>query len=49
VNYMKGLGYGLWQRLEPNDVYVEMTALRHHNARQSRWGRLRAFLGVPIG
>lgn len=27
TNYMRGLGYSLWKRLEPNDVYVEASLL----------------------
>jgi hypothetical protein len=43
IDYMKSKGYGLWQRLEPNDVYVEAKLLK---TKQPLWTRLKAALGL---
>lgn len=43
VDYMRSRGYGLWKRLEPNDVYVEIKALE---AQRSLWARIRSMLGL---
>lgn len=43
VDYMKSRGYGLWKRLEPNDVYVELSLLK---SKSSLISRLRSFFGV---